>query len=103
MAEIIPFRSADSVAPPESDPGEFVEAINELSRQWTVRRRSRPSRAGLVADIVDIRTGRPIPDLETVLATLGRPMSELEVVLVRFGAAIAERERQQHAAGEKPE
>jgi hypothetical protein len=30
-------------------------------------------------------------------------MSELEVVLARFGAAIAERERQRHAAEEKPE
>jgi hypothetical protein len=49
----------------------------------------RVSRAGLVADVIDIRTRRPVRDLEAVLA--------------RFGAAIAERERQQHAAREKPE
>jgi hypothetical protein len=30
-------------------------------------------------------------------------MTELEVVLARFGAAIAEPDRQQHAAEEKPE
>jgi hypothetical protein len=41
----------------------------------------RTSRAGLVADVINIRTRRPVRDLEAVLAKLDRPMSELEVVL----------------------
>jgi hypothetical protein len=56
-----------------------------------------------VADVIDIRTRRPVRDLEAVLAMLGRPMTELEAVLARFGAAIAERERQRQAAEEKSE
>jgi hypothetical protein len=52
---------------------------------------------------IDIRTRRPVLDPEATLAMLGRPMTELEVVLARFGAAIAERERQRQAAEEKPE
>jgi hypothetical protein len=63
----------------------------------------RTSRAGLVADVIDIKTRRTVSDLEAVLAKLGRPMTELEVVLVRFGVAILERERQKHAARENPE
>jgi hypothetical protein len=103
MADIIPFRPADRRGEPTNDQGEFVEAINDLSRQWSGRRQRRTSRAGLVADVVDIGTARAVSDLEAVLAELGRPMSELEVVLVRFGVAILERERQKHAAREKPE
>jgi hypothetical protein len=63
----------------------------------------RVSRAGLVAEVIDIRTRRPVGDLEAVLAKLGRPMTELEVVLARFGGAIAARERQRQAAEEKRE
>jgi hypothetical protein len=55
-----------------------------------------------VADVVEIRTGRPVSDLEAMLASLGRPKAELEVILVRWGAAIADRERQRRALGEKP-
>jgi hypothetical protein len=51
-----------------------------------------------VADVIDIRTGRPVRDLEAMLAKRGRPMTELEVVLVRFGTAIAEREKQRRAS-----
>jgi hypothetical protein len=101
MADIIPYRVADRRAD-LTTPGQFAEAINELSRQWAARRHQRASRAGRVADVVDIRTGCPVDDLEAVLARLGRPMTELEVVLVRFGAAILERERQRRHAGEKP-
>jgi hypothetical protein len=128
MADVIPFRSTDrrhdlvtpehfaeAKAVPEGESGQFVEMINDLARQWAARRnltaqkpvhrngQRRTSRAGLVADVIDIRTRRPILDPEAALAMLGRPMTELEVVLDRFGAAIAERERQRHAAEEKPE
>lgn len=51
-----------------------------------------------MAEVIDIRTGRPVRDLEAMLAKWGRPMTELEIVLVRFGAAIAERERQWRAS-----
>jgi hypothetical protein len=61
------------------------------SQSQSIGTASRTSRAGLVADVIDIRTGRPVEDVEAVLVRLGRPMSGLEVVLVRFGAAIAER------------
>jgi hypothetical protein len=97
MADILPFRPADRRGEPKSDQGEFAEAIN------AGRRHRRTSRAGMVADVVDIGNARAVSDLEAVLARLGRPMSELEVVLVRFGVAILERERQQHAARDKPE
>jgi hypothetical protein len=106
MGDLLPFRPADrrhDVVTPEGEPGQFVGIINELARQWASRREHRTSMAGLVADVIDIRSRRPVLDLEAVLATLGRPMTELEVVLARFGAAIAERERQRHAAEEKPE
>src|SRR5882757_4602244 len=73
MADVIPFRSADrrhDVVTPEDEPGQFVEMINDLARQWAARRnftaqkpepvhrhsQRRPSRAGLVADVIDIRT-----------------------------------------------
>jgi hypothetical protein len=55
-----------------------------------------------VAEVIDIRTGRPVLDPEATLAMLGRPMTELEVVLARFGAAIAERERQRDFAARVP-
>lgn len=58
----------------------------------------RPSRAGLVAEVIDIRTGRAVRDLEGMLAKRGRPMTKLEVVLVRFGVAISERDKQRRAA-----
>jgi hypothetical protein len=55
-----------------------------------------------VADVIDIRTGRPVRDLDAMLATRDRPMTELEVVLVRFGVAIAEREKQRRASAQRP-
>jgi hypothetical protein len=103
MADILHFRAADRRGEPKSDQGEFVAIFGELTRQWAARRQHRTSRAGLVADVIDIRTGHAVSDLEAVLATLGRAMSELEVVLFRFGAAIAERERQQRATNDEPE
>jgi hypothetical protein len=101
MADILPFRLADRRELVMQ--GHFAGAINGRSRQWAGRRQRQTSRAGLVADIIDIGTRCPVRDLEAVLAELGRPMSELEVVLARFGVAILERERQQRAAEEKPE
>jgi hypothetical protein len=104
MTDILPFHPADRRRDPTApEQGDFVAIFAELSRQWATCRQRHTSRAGVVADVIDIRTRRALSNLDAVLVKLGRPMSELEVVLARFGAAIAERERQQHAAREKPE
>jgi len=97
VADIIPFRPANRhvLATPEGEPGEFVAILAELTHQWAERRRT--SRAGLVADVIAIGSGRLVRDME------GRPMSEFKPALVRLGAAIVEWERQQRAAEEKPE
>jgi hypothetical protein len=62
MADVIPLRPADrraDLARPQSNPGEFVEAINDLSRQWAARRH-RLRTAKKLAMMEDVCHGEPI-------------------------------------------
>lgn len=79
MAEIIPFRPADrrSDTAPESDPAEFVEAINDLARQWAAARAwSRPEPRRFTLTVIE---NQGSPDGKSVAPKHPAPNSPKDV------------------------